>query len=187
MSVAIWFTNLANCCFRSVTINKVLTDSWTGSTRSEKLLITHLELSLIIIRSYHHRFLYIHLLYDVSPTGFVNGEALRLLRPDSSIKTFEKHCHNKIFCLPGTIPARTMFKRGKYADLRIGVKSLYSGHKVSSIEVTFDFPAAYSTHLEKKLTKILQDKKVASKTIKKSQKWLISQNCEIVKSLAFFI
>ena len=32
-------------------------------------------------------------------------------------------------CLPGTISARTMFKRDKYADLRIGVKSLYSGHK----------------------------------------------------------
>ena len=80
-----------------------------------------------------------------------------------------------------------MFKRSKYADLRIGVKSLYSGHKVSSIEVTFDFPAAYSTHLEKELTKILQDKKVASKTIEKSQKWLISQNFKIVKRLAFFI
>ena len=95
MSVAIWFTNLANCCFRSVTINKVLTDSQTGSTRSEKLLITHLELSLIIMRSYHHRFLYVHVVYDVSPTGFVNGEALRLLRPDSSIKTLEKHHHIK--------------------------------------------------------------------------------------------
>ena len=41
-------------------------------------------------------------------------------------------------CLPWTIPARTMFKRDKYADLRVGVKSLYYGHKVSSIEVTFD-------------------------------------------------
>ena len=74
-------------------------------------------------------------------------------------------------CLPGTMPARTMFKRDKYADLRIGVKSLYSGHKVSSIEVIFDFPAAYSTHLENELTKILQDKKVVSKTIEKAQKW----------------
>ena len=74
-------------------------------------------------------------------------------------------------CLPGTIPARTMLKRDKYADLRIGVKSLFSGHKVSSIGVIFDFPAAYSTHLKNELTKILQDKKVVSKTIEKSQKW----------------
>ena len=55
-----------------------------------------------------------------------------------------------------------MFKRDKYADLGVGVKSLYSGHKVSSIEVIFDFLAAYSTHFENELTKILQDKKVVN-------------------------
>ena len=43
------------------------------------------------------------------------------------------------------------------------MKSLYSGHKVGSIEVTLDFLTAYSTHLENKLTKILQDKKVVIK------------------------
>ena len=32
-------------------------------------------------------------------------------------------------CLPGTRPARIMFKRDKYGNLRIGVRSLYSGHK----------------------------------------------------------
>ena len=83
-------------------------------------------------------------------------------------------------CLPGTIPVRTTFKRDRYADLRIGVKSLYSGHKVNNIEVIFDFLAAYSTDLENELTKTLQDKRVVSKTIEKSQKWIISQNCEIV-------
>ena len=66
------------------------------------------------------------------------------------------------------------------------MKSLYSGHKVSSIEVILDFLAANSTHLEIKLTKILQDKKVVIKTIEKSQKWIISQNCEIVKRFASF-
>ena len=78
-----------------------------------------------------------------------------------------------------------MFKRDKYADLRIGVKNLYSGHKVSGIDVIFYFLVAYSTHLENELTKILQDKKVVSKT-RKSQKWIISQNCEIVKWFASF-
>ena len=77
-------------------------------------------------------------------------------------------------------------KKEKHADLRIGVKSLYSGHKVSSIEVIFDFLAAYSTHLEKELTKILQDKRIIWKTKEKSQKWIISQNCEIVKRFAWF-
>ena len=79
-----------------------------------------------------------------------------------------------------------MFKRDRYADLRIGVKSFYSGHIVNNIEVIFDFLAAYSTDLENELTKILEDKRVVSKTIEKSQKWIISQNCEIVKRFASF-
>ena len=54
-------------------------------------------------------------------------------------------------CMSGTIPARTMFKRDKYVDLKLGVKSLYPGHKVSSIEVVFDFLAVYSINLEKEL------------------------------------
>ena len=74
--------------------------------------------------------------------------------------------------MPGKIPARTMFKRDKYADLGIGVKSLYSGQKGSSIEVIFYFLAAYSTDLENELTKNLQDTGVESKTIQKSQKWI---------------
>ena len=41
-------------------------------------------------------------------------------------------------CMPGTIPARTMFKRDKYADLKLGVKSLYPGHNVSRKDVVFD-------------------------------------------------
>ena len=79
-----------------------------------------------------------------------------------------------------------MIITNKYADLSIGVKSLYSGHKVSNVEVIFDFLAAYSTHLENKLTKILQNKSVVSKTIEKSQKLLFSKNCEIVKRFASF-
>ena len=84
-------------------------------------------------------------------------------------------------CMPGTIPARTMFKRDKYADLKFGVKSLYPRHKVSSIEVVFVFIAAYSINLEKELTKILEDKKVVNAKIERSQKWIISQNCGIAK------
>ena len=38
----------------------------------------------------------------------------------------------RIICIPWPIPARTMFKRDKNADLKLIVKRLYSGHKVSS-------------------------------------------------------
>jgi len=72
-------------------------------------------------------------------------------------------------------------KRDKYVDLKLGVKSLYPGHKVSSREVVFDFLAAYSINIQKKLAKFLEDKKVVNVTIEKSQKWIVSQNCVVVK------
>ena len=84
-------------------------------------------------------------------------------------------------CVPGTIPARTMFERDKYADLRLGVKSLYPGHKVSSVQVVFDFLPAHSIDLAKELADILQDTKAVGVMIEKAQKWIICQNCEIVK------
>ena len=65
-------------------------------------------------------------------------------------------------CVPGTIPARTLFKRDKYTDLRLEVKSLHPGHKVSSVEVVFDFLAAHSIILAKELADILQEKKAAT-------------------------
>ena len=107
-------------------------------------------------------------------------------KPDLSVLDKEWFIIDGTVCLPGTIRARTMFKRDKYADLRNGVKSLYSGHKFSSIEVIFDVLAAYSTHSEKELTKILQDKRVVSETIEKSQKWISSQNSEILKRFESF-
>lgn len=45
------------------------------------------------------------------------------------------------------------------------MKSLYPEHKVSGIEVVFDFLAAYSINLEKELAKILQNRKVVNVTI----------------------
>ena len=73
-------------------------------------------------------------------------------------------------------------KRDKYVDLNLGVKSLYLGHKVSSREVVFDFLAAYSINIQKKLAKFLEDKKVVNVTIERSQKWIVSQNCvQVVK------
>ena len=65
-------------------------------------------------------------------------------------------------------------KRDKYADLKLGMKSLYPGHKVSSREVLFDFLAVYSTNKQKKLAKFLEDKKVVNVTIERSQKWIVS-------------
>ena len=64
-------------------------------------------------------------------------------KPDMSV--LEK-VNKEWFIIEGTVcllSARKMFKRDKFADLRIGVKNLFSGHKLSSIEVVFDFLAVY--------------------------------------------
>ena len=38
-----------------------------------------------------------------------------------------------------------MFRRDKNVDLKLGVKRLCSGHKISSLKVVFDFLSAKST------------------------------------------
>ena len=82
-----------------------------------------------------------------------------------------------------TIIIMTMLKRDQYTDLRLVVKSLYPGHKISSVQVVFGFLAAHSINLAKRdgLVDILQDKKAVGVTIEKAQKRIISQNCETVK------
>ena len=73
-------------------------------------------------------------------------------------------------------------KRDKYADLKLGVKSLYPGHKVSNREVVIDFLAAYSINIQKRAKFVEDIKKVVNVTINRSEKWIVSQNCvQVVK------
>lgn len=46
-----------------------------------------------------------------------------------------------------------MFRRDKKVDLKLGVKSLCSGHKISSLKVVFDFLSANSINLEHRQAK----------------------------------
>ena len=62
-------------------------------------------------------------------------------------------------CVPGTIPARTVFKRDKNEDLRLGVTSWYPGHKVTRMQVVFDFLAANPIDWARELADILQDRR----------------------------
>ena len=57
-----------------------------------------------------------------------------------------------------------MFRRDKNVDLKLEVKSLYSGHKVSSLNVVFDFLAVDSINLEDGQAKVSKDKKVVNVT-----------------------
>ena len=82
------------------------------------------------------------------------------IKPDKSVldkMNKEWYIIEGTVCVPGTIPARTMFKRDKYADLKLGV---------------FDILAAHSIiNLAKELADIFQDKKAISIMIEKAQKW----------------
>ena len=42
------------------------------------------------------------------------------------------------------IAERTKYKQNKYADLRLGIKKLYSGYKVKLITIVFDYFGAYN-------------------------------------------
>ena len=81
---------------------------------------------------------------------------------------------------PGTIAERNKYKQNKYVDIRLGIKNLYPGYIVKLITIVFDFLGAYYKDLDKELN-MLFGPKVARLTIERSQNWVISQNCEIVK------
>ena len=83
-------------------------------------------------------------------------------------------------CTPGTIAERTKYKQNKYVDLRLGIKNLYPGYKVKLITIVFDYLGVYNKDLDKELN-MLFGPKVSRVTIERSQKWVISQNCKIVK------
>ena len=104
-------------------------------------------------------------------------------KPDISIldkKNKEWFLVEGTICTPGTIAERTKYKQNKYLDLRLGIKNLYPGYKVKLITIVFDYLGAYYKDLDKELN-MLFGPKVARLTIERSQKWVISENCEIVK------
>ena len=104
-------------------------------------------------------------------------------KPDISIldkKNKEWSLAEGTIYTPGTIAERNKNKRNKYMDLRLRIKNLYPGYKVKLITIVFYFLGAYYKDLDKELN-MLFGPKVARLTIERSQNWVISQNCEIVK------
>ena len=81
-------------------------------------------------------------------------------------------------CTPGTIAERTKYKQNKYVDLRLGIENL------KLINIVFDYFGAYIKDLDREMNMLFAPK-VARVTIERSQKCVISQNCEIVKKILF--
>lgn len=87
-------------------------------------------------------------------------------------------------CNIGTIQDRNAKKREKYTELRQGLKRLNPDYSITQINIVFDFLGNFNCELTKNLQE-LTGKKNNYDIIEKCQKWIISQNCEIIKKLHF--
>ena len=84
-------------------------------------------------------------------------------------------------CNIGHITERNRKKTEKYTDLRASLKRLYPNYTIVQVNIVLDFLAGYQNQLVADLSGIgLRNGK---DLLRKCQKWVISQNCEIVKAL----
>ena len=86
-------------------------------------------------------------------------------------------------CNVGEIHDRDQRKTEKYVDLRSSLKRMNPGHQIMQVNVVFDFPSGYHTNLIRKLRDVRLTEGLNN--VRKRQKWVISQNCEIVKRLYY--
>ena len=83
----------------------------------------------------------------------------------------------------GLISNRWKTKQDKYRELRAGIKHRYPDYKVNQVNVVFDFLAEYHQSLKNDLNEHLRAKNEETQyLVMKSQKWIKSQNVEIVKN-----
>ena len=61
------------------------------------------------------------------------------------------------------------------------MKRMNPGHKITQVNVVFDFLSGYHTNLIRKLTDVGLAEGL--NIVREGQKWVISQTCEIVKRL----
>ena len=100
-------------------------------------------------------------------------------------------------CGIGKIADRTSKKQMKYRDLRSGIKQMYPQHKVTQVNIVFDFLGNYYKDLKtqvhnhvilrntdkQQISSKITSEKETRYLLQKSQKWILSQNVEIVKRL----
>ena len=85
-------------------------------------------------------------------------------------------------CAPGCIAKREKEKQDKYSEMRKSLERLNRGYEIDQINVVFDFLGCYSKQLECHIKRLYEGEKEAKLVIEQCQKWVLSQNCEIVKN-----
>ena len=86
-------------------------------------------------------------------------------------------------CEIGKIEERTLTKQNKYIDLRYGLKRLFSLDTIIQINVVMDFVVGYHSKLVNDFINLFGERRTAVELLMDCQKWVWSQNCEIIKKL----
>ena len=73
-------------------------------------------------------------------------------------------------------------KQNKYTEMRKSLERLNSGYAVNQINIVFDFLSCYGKELENQIKSLCENEKKTKLVIEQCQKWVLSQNCKIVKT-----
>ena len=97
---------------------------------------------------------------------------------------FDKYA-KKITLIEGTVCAPDIIltreaERQKYGEMKKLLEKMYPGYNVDQINVVFDFLACYSKQFYTKMEKLIENSKTTTLILEQPQKWIKSQNCEIV-------
>ena len=85
-------------------------------------------------------------------------------------------------CLIGEITEREKLKSSKYRDLREALKRLYPGYTVQQLNIVLDYLGGYNRSFLEEMGRLFDMTQTeATRLLRKSQKWVHCQNCEIVK------
>jgi len=90
-------------------------------------------------------------------------------------------------CQVDRILERFKEKQTKYTELRAGIKREYKSTDVNQINIVFDFLGGHHEQLRKDLRSITNTDKELNYLIERCQKWIMSQNVNIVKKFYEYV
>ena len=89
-------------------------------------------------------------------------------------------------CSVCTIRERSRLKEEKYTELRAGLRTMYRDFTTTQINIVYDFLGGYYPQLEQGIDTLTSNQKETRFIIMKSQKWILSENTDIVKKFYEF-
>ena len=86
-------------------------------------------------------------------------------------------------CEIGKSEERTPTKQKKYTGQRYELKRLHSLGTIIQINVVMEFVGGYHSKLVNELSNLFGERRTVCELLMDFQKWVLSQNCEIIKKL----